>query len=1104
MTASSKHQHKSKAELIAELERLEMLIAGSDKGETAPIIRNTMVDAIEALQDGLAIFDADERLVLSNNKYLELHPAVADVLVPGVHIADIVSTAAQRGQHLNALHRDEAWVAERLKAFRNPGEPIEQEFSDGQWLRVYERKTADGGTVGVGVDISELKHREKQLFESQQRLNDYLEASSDWHWEMDQDCRFSYFSDQFEKVTGVLPSMLFGKTREETGIPDIEPSVWQEHLDNLAARRSFRDFRHPRTLDDGVVVTLSINGKAIFDAAGNFTGYRGTGRDITDLVVAEQNARRAESLLAKAIESIPEGFVLFDAEDRLVMCNQRYRDFASGFSDLIVEGVKFEDLARASAERGVFNVEPDQSEQWATDLISDFHNGAANKEYQFSDGRWIQTIDSPTDDGGHLGLRVDITERKQAEQALQERERRYRQIFDSADICLWDEDFSELYKRLQHLRDGGLTDLRSHLMAHPDHVWDLANCIKVNHVNEATLRLFGAASEEELLGSLDQILPEGAENLFLEEMVAIWEGRTNYRAEVMHKSFTGEDLWVIVTMPVPGNMEEARSVPISVIDITEKKQTEEELARHQDELVILIDERTQELRETEAYLSSAIESISEGFVLYDPNDRMVMCNEKYKDFYPLMRDEFVPGAELKHVARLGFERGVVKASANNIDHWMNVRLTQQATGRGSHEQELPDGRWLLCTDRKTANGYTVGIRTEITEVKQAGELLRQSQKMEAIGQLTGGVAHDFNNILAAIIGNLDLIQTGDSALDKMDQEGISIALRAAFRGAELTDRLLAFSRQKPLDAKDTNINDLLPPFRDLATRTIGANIEFGLELADGLWPVLVDPGELENALLNLAINARDAMPNGGQFTITTTNWTAHENNLDGEQELAPGDYVKVAVKDNGTGMSEQVSKRAFEPFFTTKEVGAGSGLGLSMVFGFAKQSGGLATLNSVDGEGSTINIYLPKAIQLASAENIQTATKSEIPKGCETILVVEDDIDIRDFLLRALKHFGYTVIVAEDGPAALDVMATSGDIDLLLTDVIMPRGMSGRDVAKAFSERYPTAGVLYSSGYAREALDQSGEVDEGETVLSKPYQAQSLAKMVRNALDQRA
>ena len=642
-------------------------------------------------------------------------------------------------------------------------------------------------------------------------------------------------------------------------------------------------------------------------------------------------------------------------------------------------------------------------------------------------------------------------QRRQAELALRKSEAHIRLIADNLPVLI------------THLDK----DLRFQFVNKTAEEW---YCLSAEDVLGKTVGdVIGVKALEKLQGHLDKVT--SGERVNFTETLSYPDGKTRN----VHVSY------------VPDISEDGlvRGHFGLVVDLTAHKQTEAALV------------------ETEAYLFSAVESISEGFILYDPDDRFIMCNEKYKDFYPQIKDDLVPGANLEDLARKAFERGAVKGSAEDEDLSLNLRLSQQESAQGSREQELSDGRWLLCSDRRTADGLTVGIRTDITDVKQTADQLRRAQRLEAVGQLTGGVAHDFNNILAAIIGNLDLIEDGGGIRDKFDQDGIAIALRSALRGAELTHRLLAFSRQQALDAEATNINDILTPFHELATRTIGEDITIEMKPSADLWPTMVDVGQLENALLNLAINARDAMPDGGRLTVETANKILRDDGVMAYENLEPGAYVMIAVRDNGTGMPADVRARVFEPFFTTKDVGKGSGLGLSMVFGFARQTGGQVVISSEEGAGTTVSIYLPRADETTTAVSAVVEIEQEDSRGNETILVVEDDSDVRNFLVKVLNRLGYFVLEAEDGPAALEIMAATGVINLLLTDVILPRGMSGRDVANVFHERYPAAGVLFSSGYTRDVLNRRGQLDDGVALLNKPYRPRDMARQVREILDNR-
>ncbi len=400
------------------------------------------------------------------------------------------------------------------------------------------------------------------------------------------------------------------------------------------------------------------------------------------------------------------------------------------------------------------------------------------------------------------------------------------------------------------------------------------------------------------------------------------------------------------------------------------------------------------------------------------------------------------------------------------------------------------------------------LRQEVAR-REATELaLRQSQKMEAVGQLTGGIAHDFNNLLTAIIGNLDLTLRRLQGEDRI-RTWLTNCRQAADRAATLVQRLLAFSRQHPLEVKAVDINRLVQGMSELLRRTIGEAVTIETVLAGGLWKTAVDPNQLENAVLNLAVNARDAMPNGGRLTIETLNCHLDERYAEAVVEpIRPGQYVMVAVSDTGGGMTRETLSRAFEPFFTTKPIGAGSGLGLSMVYGFAKQSGGHIGIYSEVGEGTTIKLYFPRLSEQQAAMPAWESTRGSAPlapggNGDETVLVVEDDEQVNRFTVEALEERGYRVYTAPDGMVALRIIDAMPDlvVDLLLTDVVLPGGMNGRQLADEVRKRRPDVKVLHITGYTRNAIIHHGRIDPDIELLTKPFTADALTRKVRRILD---
>jgi PAS domain S-box-containing protein len=463
---------------------------------------------------------------------------------------------------------------------------------------------------------------------------------------------------------------------------------------------------------------------------------------------------------------------------------------------------------------------------------------------------------------------------------------------------------------------------------------------------------------------------------------------------------------------------------------------------------------------------------------------------------------------------------IVSASDGKL-RWMETRnnLFYDADGRPVRVV----GVSVDITERKRAlaqlRAFTetledaVKERTRELEIQneariKAEELLRQAQKMEAVGQLTGGIAHDFNNLLTIVIGGLDMVgrqipALGATAAAERIARAKDMALQGVQRAVTLTNRLLAFSRQQPLAPKPIDANKLVSVTCEFLRRTLGETVSLETALAAGLWRAHADPHQLENALINLTLNARDAMPEGGKVTIETANCYLDESYVSSIPEpVDVGQYVMIAVADTGTGMDPITVERAFEPFFTTKDVGRGTGLGLSQVYGFVRQSAGHVKVYSELDEGTTVKIYLPR--YLGAEEHVEDAEQSQAANGAigtETILVVEDDDALRSYTVETLAELGYRVLPATNGAAALEILDSGNDIDLLFTDVVMPGGLNGRQLADEAVRRRPGLKVLFTTGYTRNAIMHHGRLDPGVEMVGKPFSSDELIRKVRAILD---
>ncbi len=416
-----------------------------------------------------------------------------------------------------------------------------------------------------------------------------------------------------------------------------------------------------------------------------------------------------------------------------------------------------------------------------------------------------------------------------------------------------------------------------------------------------------------------------------------------------------------------------------------------------------------------------------------------------------------------------------------------------------------DGSWCWLSWRaapRDIDGLAYSVGRDITEEKARDEQLRQSQKMEVVGQLTGGIAHDFNNLLTIIMGSLELLQRGLAGADTKSIRRIDAAMDGARRAAALTHRLLAFARRQPLEPKAIEPNRLVAGMSDMLTRVLGEHIALEFVNAAGVWRVQADVNQLENCILNLAVNARDAMPEGGHLTIETQNVHLDHAYAMMKPDVEPGHYVMIAVTDTGCGMTADVQSKVFEPFFTTKPQGQGTGLGLAQVYGFIRQSNGHVAIYSEPGHGTSVKIYLPRLRGPARAETQTPALpKLEPARTGETILVVEDEENVRNFSAEVLADAGYTVLAAENAASAIEMLTETANVDMLFTDVVLTGNMNGRALADQISRLRPGIAVLYTTGYTRNAIIHHGRLDEGIDFIGKPFTASALTQTVRRVLD---
>jgi signal transduction histidine kinase/FixJ family two-component response regulator len=501
-------------------------------------------------------------------------------------------------------------------------------------------------------------------------------------------------------------------------------------------------------------------------------------------------------------------------------------------------------------------------------------------------------------------------------------------------------------------------------------------------------------------------------------------------------------------------------------------------------------------------MRAAFDSLGQGIAVFGPDDRLARWNDRFTILLDLPRQTMRLGMPYEEIAAqaAGAANEPFLETAGQIRHGANGRSPDRPIRY--ERRRAADGRSFVMRRTAVPDGSFVLTVADITERVRAEAMARDAERLQAIGQLTGGIAHDFNNLLTIVLGNLEMaklkLEKGSPILNRVER-----AIKGAQRGASLTQQLLAFARRQPLAPAPVYFSTMLPDLAKLLRRTLGEHIEVQVADAAGLWPAMADPVQVESAVLNLALNARDAMPGGGRLTIEAANKVLDAEYARQRAEVTPGEYVVLAMSDTGTGMPPEVLARAFEPFFTTKQPGQGTGLGLSMVHGFAKQSGGHVKICSAPGVGTTVRLYLPRAVISTVLPAPQRPGEPiDLPRGSATVLVVEDDPAVREVTVGILRDLGYRVLEAGAGTEALDVFCENGArTDLLLCDVVLPGGMKGNEVAHRLLEIRPDLRVLFMSGYTENAIVHQGRLDEGAHLLGKPFSREALARKVAEVLD---
>jgi PAS domain S-box-containing protein len=789
-------------------------------------------------------------------------------------------------------------------------------------------------------------------------------------------------------------------------------------------------------------------------------------RDITDRRNAERAAQESEGRLRAIADALPLLISYIDKDQVFRFANKPYETwFGRPLSEIVGRRAKdIMDPAMYEARR------PFLDRALAGETVSyeaDFPQAAGTVSTEVVH---VPHLDDSGRTVGIYSLVQDITARKHAERVLSESEQRFRSIANSAPVPIW-------VTRMDGLRE---------------------------FVNRAYHEFLGVSLEEALHFDWRKALhPDDLAGILVEQRAG--EGsRKPFALEARYRCYDGRWRWLrSESQPRWGpNGDHVGFIGVAH-DITTSKEAEQKLTELNEILESRIQQRTQQLAATQALIHSFFQHSSECHaILVEAGDGQF----RYEEVNPATLQLY--GKAREQVIGYTIEEALGREAATEIGGHLEACLQ-----RGSHyryervhgESSIEAVATPVPQEPGSPRRLIVSAH-DVTERRRLERQLQQSQKMEAVGQLTGGVAHDFNNLLTLILGGLDIIGRQAPNLPLAAERarierGREVALQGVKRATAVTKRLLAFSRQQPLAPRPLDANKLVASVAELLRRTLGEAIVLQTLLAEGLWRTFADPNQLENALLNLALNARDAMPEGGRLIIETANATLDRAYVASLSEpCEPGEYVAISVADTGKGMDRATRERAFDPFFTTKEVGKGTGLGLSQVYGFARQSAGHVRIFSEIRKGAMVQIYLPRRLideTQTFADEVQDISRSG---GAETILVVEDDPELREYASDVLQELGYCVLEAENGATALDALDGDHRVDLLLTDVVMPGGMNGRQLADQAVQLRPSLKILYMTGYARDATfpqDSNG----GAHIIAKPFSFEDLAARVRERLD---